>query len=111
MGDAVAGGTVKTIGSDHVVLNRPEGDVSVRLRDPSKPRPPAPPSAAGVAPGPAAPGAQAPGVPPAGAPSQPQPGVAQPQPPQMPQVLPRRPLPPNLLRRLPPSASDAPAQQ
>ena len=121
LGDAVAGGTVKQIGSDHVVLNRPEGDVNVRLHDPSKPRPPAPPPVAQpgtVVPG--APGLQ-PGAPPTAAtPGVPlPPGVRQPVPgttvtptPQGPQVLPRRPLPPNLLRRLPPqSPSDAPAQQ
>jgi hypothetical protein len=102
LGDAVAGGTVKQIGADHVVLNRPEGDVSVRLRDPSKPRP-------------AAPATGQPGAAPPGAPSAPpqQPGqvLTPPAPGQPPTVLPRRPLPPNLLRRLPPSASDAPAQQ
>jgi hypothetical protein len=113
LGDSVAGGTVKQIGADHVVLNRPEGDVNVRLRDPSKPRPvaPAPVQPAGL---PGAPGAPPAGVPPG------TPPVATPQPPgqavtapptQPPQVLPRRPLPPNLLRRLPPSASDAPAQR
>jgi hypothetical protein len=117
VGDAVAGGTVKRIGADHVVLNRPEGDVSVRLRDPSKPRPVAPvatqpaPAAPAVAPHvPAVPGAP----PVVGAPqpapqSQPAPAITRP-PVQTP-VLPRRPLPPNLLRRLPPSATDAPSQQ
>jgi hypothetical protein len=121
LGDAVAGGTVKQIGTDHVVLNRPEGDVNVRLRDPSKPRPPAPPPVAqpGVPPGVAG---QQPGVPPGTIvvppgvrqPIPPVPGQAvapQQQLPQSPQVLPRRPLPPNLLRRLPQSPSDAPAQQ
>lgn len=106
LGDAVAGGTVKQIGSDHVVLNRPEGDINVRLRDPSKPRPVAPP--------PTQPGAAAPPTPvvPGMPPAVPQPtqGLTPPTP-QTPQVLPRRPLPPNLLRRLPPSASDAPAQR
>jgi hypothetical protein len=116
VGDAVAGGTVKRIGADHVVLNRPEGDVSVRLRDPSKPRPvvpvagPTPPPAAGAPTGPIVPGA--PGVPPAVAtPQVPQPGQGITRPPLPSPVLPRRPLPPNLLRRLPPSATDAPAQQ
>jgi hypothetical protein len=117
LGDAVAGGTVKQIGTDHVVLNRPEGDVNVRLRDPSKPRPPVPqpaaqpgavpPGVAGQQPGTVLP----PGVRP---PILPVPGQAvapQQQLPQSPQVLPRRPLPPNLLRRLPQSPSDAPAQQ
>ena len=114
LGDSVAGGTVKQIGADHVVLNRPEGDVNVRLRDPSKPRPVAPPQPGAVVP-------PAPGVPPVAVPpgatvppGTPMPPVAQPPvvtPPQPPQVLPRRPLPPNLLRRLPPPTSDAPAQQ
>ena len=127
IGDAVAGGTVKTIANDHVVLNRPEGDVNVRLRDPANPRPVPPPAAA--APGgtvPAVPGAPMtpgagtipgtiPGAPPTvatpGAPAVP-PGVVQPLP-QNPNALPplpRRPLPPNLLRRLPPAGTDAPAQ-
>ena len=113
VGDAVAGGTVKRIGADHVVLNRPEGDVSVRLRDPSKPRPvvpvagPTPPPVAGA---PIVPGA--PGMPPTvGSPQVPQPGQGITRPPIPSPVLPRRPLPPNLLRRLPPSATDAPAQQ
>lgn len=123
LGDAVAGGTVKQIGTDHVVLNRPEGDVNVRLRDPSKPRPPAPQPAA--QPGTLQPGVagQQPGVPPtAVGPIPLPPGARQPVPPaqgqtitpqlpQSPQVLPRRPLPPNLLRRLPQSPGDAPAQQ
>ena len=121
LGDAVAGGTVKQIGNDHVVLNRPEGDVNVRLRDPSKPRPPAPQPVA--QPGTGVPGAPSmpPGVPsqivpPSGQPlppsvRQPVPGQVVTPTPQVPQVLPRRPLPPNLLRRVPPSPSDAPAQQ
>jgi hypothetical protein len=113
LGDAVAGGTVKQIGTDHVVLNRP-----VRLRDPAKPRPVAPPQAqpGAAAPGtPGAPGAPSvvvpPGVPGAPGVAQPVPGQVFTPPPQTPQVLPRRPLPPNLLRRVPPSATDAPAPQ
>jgi hypothetical protein len=114
IGDAVAGGTVKTIGNDHVVLNRPEGEVNVRLRDPAKPRPVAPAATAPGAPG--IPGAPAPGAAPStpgtqGAPAAP-PNVVQPLP-QNPGALPplpRRPLPPNLLRRLPPAGTDAPAQ-
>ena len=117
-GDAIAGGTVKQIGADHVVLNRPEGDVSVRLRDPSKPRPPAPTAGqpgggqpGGGQPGPVpserGPVATPPGVPPA-------PGTARPSPqaqnPPGATILPRRPLPPNLLRRMPPPATDAQPQ-
>jgi hypothetical protein len=122
LGDTVAGATVKGIANDHVVLNRPEGDLNVRLRDPSKPRPPAPPPGVqpGTPPTPAAPPSMAPIAPPMVTPGGP-PMIA-PQPPQQPgqaitpvpgqpPVVPRRPLPPNLLRRLPPSASDAPAQQ
>jgi hypothetical protein len=114
LGDSVAGGTVKRIGADYVLLNRPEGEVNVRLRDPGKPRPAAPASPAQ----PSGPPPGAPSAPPTGVqPGMPQPPVAAPPPPgqvvtpQPPSVLPRRPLPPNLLRRLPPSASDAPAQQ
>ena len=105
LGDSVAGGTVAQIGADHVVLNRPGGDVvNVRLRDPSKPRPAA--AQTGL---PATAGApQAGQVPPVM--SAPTPITAPPQP-VPPAVLPRRPLPPNLLRRLPPpAASDASAQ-
>jgi hypothetical protein len=108
LGDSVAGGTVTQIGADHVVLNRPDGEVNVRLRDPSKPRPAAP-STGALQPGvPAAPGAPAPAV----VPQQPGQAANAPLPPiPPPPGIPRRPLPPNLLRRLPPpAASDAPAQ-
>jgi hypothetical protein len=131
VGDSVAGGTVQTISADGVVIARPDGNVDVRLRDPSKPRPAAPPATA------AAPGAQPaaqpvagpavlPGVipPAAGVPGAVAPGPAvaqpplvQPQPgqvqqPTTPQLVPgRRPLPPNLLRRLPQGPQvDAPPQ-
>jgi Type II secretion system protein C len=113
-GDAIAGGTVKTIAGDRVVLVRPEGPVDVRLHDPSRPRPapPAPAAAAGATP-PRAPGAPpaagAPGAPPAAeAPA----GAPAPEPPaaEAPSA-PRRTLPPSLLRRLPPGAqSNAPQQ-
>jgi hypothetical protein len=98
VGDNITGGTVKQIRADHVVLNRPEGEVNVRLRDPSKPRP-----VAALAPAPATPGTLP-------TPAAPQPSgqaVAPPPVPGTPLVLPRRPLPPNLLRRLPPAATDA----
>jgi hypothetical protein len=49
IGDPIAGGTVQTISADAVVIARPDGAVDVRLRDPSKPKPPAP---AGQQPGP-----------------------------------------------------------
>jgi hypothetical protein len=45
IGDPIAGGTVQTISADAVVINRPDGAVDVRLRDPSKPRPAIPPAA------------------------------------------------------------------
>jgi hypothetical protein len=52
VGDAVAGGTLQTIASDHVIIARPEGPVDVRLHDPSRPRPEPPaPGQPGVVPG------------------------------------------------------------
>jgi type II secretion system (T2SS) protein C len=133
VGDKVVGGTVQTIKADSVVIERPEGPVDVRLRDPGKPRTVATPAQPGVPQlgampfQPAQPGQAAPvlpGVipPPASLPPQ----TAQPQVPQLrqppgvvpptqsPMVMPpagsRRPLPPNLLRRLPPGTGDAPQQ-
>src|SRR5882672_1981307 len=83
IGDPIAGGTVQTISADAVVIARPDGVVDVRLRDPSKPRPPAP--TAGQQPGPGQ--APLPGQPPV--PGQfPVPGSVQPPTPQpMPGVL------------------------
>ena len=125
LGDNVAGGTLKQIAADFVVLNRPDGDINVRLRDPSKPRPAAPvpgqpgaaapapsrpawpPPGAAVVPGAPRPGGTPPTIP---VPPQPAPNITTPQPPGAPPVLPRRPLPPNLIRRLPPAGTDAPAQ-
>jgi hypothetical protein len=105
LGDSVAGGTLKQIAADYVVLNRPDGDINVRLRDTSKPRP------AAMLPG--RPGAIAPtvpaGVPPPVTPALPQPGQVLAPPPGLP-VLPRRPLPQNLIRRTPPAGTDAPRQ-
>ena len=116
VGDSVAGGTLQSISEDRVILTRPEGQVDVRLHDPSRPRPQAPPT-----PGQAEvqPGVQRPAFP------IPQPGVPQPFPGAAPQrgfqppvttLQPdlqgqqpgRRPLPPNLLRRVPPGMPDAP---
>jgi hypothetical protein len=126
LGDTVAGGTVARIGADHVVLNRPDGDVNVRLRDPSKPKPAAPAPVAGQPGQPVGVVPGAPGIAAAPPSAQPLPSGAQPATapapgptiPQGPgfvpgQITPRRPLPPNLLRRLPPQVpqpSDAPAQ-
>jgi hypothetical protein len=128
VGDAVAGGTVQTIGADNVVINRPDGSMDVRLRDPGKPRTAPGPATAGIQ---GAPGAQPvagvpslPGViPPASVPGAipgqvaPPPGQVAPPPGQVmqpgsPPIIPgRRSLPPNLLRRLPQgSPSDAPQQ-
>jgi hypothetical protein len=115
VGDNVSGGTVQTIRADSVVINRPDGALDVRLRDPARPRPaPVPAAAVGVQPvqpagtQPALPGVIPPAaaaVPPA-VPVTPQPGVVPPagqaMQPVRPSVIPgRRPLPPNLLRRLP----------
>jgi hypothetical protein len=109
VGDNVGGGTVQSIAADHVVLARPDGNVAVQLRDPTRPRPapvaqsPAaggvvplqPPPAAGAMPGQAA-------VPQPGAPFIPQPMPAPPAVGQLPDqgASTRRPLP-NLLRRTP----------
>jgi hypothetical protein len=80
VGDKIVGGTVQTIKADGVLITRPDGDVDIRLRDPSKPRSAAAPSAA-VAPAPAAaalPGVIPPAAPPPATPPQaqagPQPG-------------------------------------
>jgi len=43
IGDTIAGGRVEAITADHVLISRPDGNMDVRLRDPSKPRP-APPA-------------------------------------------------------------------
>jgi len=107
VGDNIVGGTVQTIAADHVVINRPEGPVDVRLRDPSKPRPAAPPATAGTQPpggSPPVTGVVPPGVVPPLRPSvQPAPSMAAPQPMQPG----RRPFP--LLRRVPPGVQgDAP---
>lgn len=109
LGDSIAGGTVQAIHADRVVLARPDGNIDVRLHDPSKPRP-APQAAPAVmprvpVPG-AIPGTVMPSQDPSVVPPSVQPGI-QPQVPGFPQ---RRPLPPSLLRRLPPPTSDA-AQQ
>ena len=50
VGDKIVGGTVQTIKADSVVIERPEGPLDVRLRDPGKPRaaqPGAPPMGPG----------------------------------------------------------------
>jgi len=128
VGDAVAGGTVQTIGADNVVINRSDGSMDVRLRDPGKPRTAPTPATAGIqgAPGaqpvagvPSLPGVIPPAAVPGAIPGQvaPPPGQVAPPPGQVvqpgsPPIIPgRRALPPNLLRRLPQgSPSDAPQQ-
>jgi hypothetical protein len=138
VGDKVVGGTVQTIKGDSVVIERPEGPVDVRLRDPGRPRTAATPGPVGGIPPaafqPVQPGQSGqaapvlPGViPPSAAPQPLPPQTAQPQLPQpgqqpgvatpstqSPVIVPpggvRRPLPPNLLRRLPPGTGDAPQQ-
>ncbi|HBH03972.1 MAG TPA: hypothetical protein DDZ42_19010 [Candidatus Rokubacteria bacterium] len=45
IGDRIGGGTVQAINADQVVLASPAGEISVRLRDPSKPRAPVPSAA------------------------------------------------------------------
>jgi hypothetical protein len=129
IGDSVAGGKLTQIAADFVVLNRPDGDVNVRLRDPFKPRSaPAAVPGQGGSPVPAAPGAPpravvpstpgAQGIPagPGVSPIQPTQPIPQPPTPGLgpptagPPILPRRPLPPNLSRRLPPAGTNAPAQ-
>jgi hypothetical protein len=114
VGDTVAGGTVTTIESDSVVLSRPDGQIAVRLHDPTRPRPAAPPAAGPGTPAPGAPG-----------PGGPIPGQGTPQPRTPPMIFPpqgavpptaspesgvsaRRPLPPSILGRVPPQATDAP---
>jgi hypothetical protein len=108
-GDAIAGGTVREILADRVVLARPEGNVDIRLHDPARPRPSVPPQAG--MPGQFAPGQAVPprpGIPQtAGSVPQVDPNVQPPGP--LPAA--RRPIPPNLLRRLPPGqGGDAPSQ-
>jgi len=91
VGDAVAGGTVKTIGSDTVMLARPEGEVTVRLHDPTRPKPALPAPSTPAAHPPVAP---TPGVMPEGRP--------------MPNITtPRRPFVPGALGRVPPQPNDA----
>lgn len=70
VGDKVIGGTVQTIKADSVVIERPEGPLDVRLRDPGKPRAVATPGSTGV------PQLGQPGTFPQGTFQPPQPGAA-----------------------------------
>lgn len=106
LGDTIAGGTVKDITRDRVTLARPDGNIDIRLHDPSRPRPVPPPAPPGSAP--ALPGGVQPPRP--GAVTPPTVGPT-PTPPGVEPAPPRRTLPPSLLRRLPAGApSDAPQQ-
>jgi Type II secretion system protein C len=108
LGDTIAGGTVKDITSDRVTLARPDGNIDIRLHDPSRPRPPAPPAPPAAPGAPPVPGAQPPRPAPATPPTVgPTPALPSPEP----GTPPRRTLPQNLLRRLPtPAPADAPQQ-
>ncbi|MBI1848005.1 MAG: hypothetical protein HY294_00470 [Candidatus Rokubacteria bacterium] len=123
IGDQVGGGTVQTIASDKVVLQRPEGAVDIRLHDPARQRAPMPNQPAGIQPG--QPFIQPMPVPFPTQPFPPQPFAAPPTLPIQPFNVPfqnpltpieprastapnpqeaipgRRPLPPNLIRRAP----------
>ena len=105
VGDAVAGGTVKAIESDTVQLLRPEGQITVRLHDPTRPRP-----AGAAPPAPITPGVT-PGVP-MPLPTSPIPigGISQPGAPGTNPAIthPRRPMPPGALGRFPSRPTDAP---
>jgi hypothetical protein len=79
IGDTVGGGKLDQITDDKVVIGRSDGPMEVMLRDPSKPKPAPPPSAAPTPPGAAQPGARV----------------------QTPPVPGRAPVPPRAIRRLP----------
>lgn len=92
VGDSVAGGTVQSIEADTVMLLRPEGQVAVRLHDPTRPRPAAPvPTPTPM-----------PGMPTVAPPQGLVPGGAPPAGPS------RRALPPGALGRVPPQPTNAP---
>ena len=98
VGDSVAGGTVQAIGSDTVMLARPEGQVTVRLHDPTRPK-----AAARATPTPTPFPTLSPGtptvVPPTGAGGS---GVTTPF---------RRPLHPGVLGRVPSPPSNVPSPE
>jgi hypothetical protein len=85
VGDNVAGGKLEKIGDDRIQISRSDGVMDVMLRDPAKPRPPAPVQAT-----------------PPGAPGAPVPPRAENPPAAAPPAMPGRlPLPPRALRRAP----------
>lgn len=115
VGDAIAGGTVQAIQPDQVVLARADGQVAVRLHDPTRPRPaqgPQPGAPAAGQPGGAIFGQPQPGMPPSA--TLPMPGQPLPQPQvlsEQPGIPQRRQVPPNLLRRVPPGpTTNAPSE-
>ena len=84
VGDSVAGGKLEKITDDKIQISRSDGVMDVMLRDPSKPRPPAPVQAA-----------------PPGAPGAPPPARVESPPVAQPGVPARPPIPPRSLRRVP----------
>lgn len=129
VGDAIAGGTVQAIQPDQVLLARADGQVAVKLHDPTRPRPtpvatPGQPGANPLVGQPQPFIGQTPPQFPSLMPTQPAPqplvGLGAPghmqaiqgrDPAEQPGIPSRRPLPPNLLRRVPPSpTADAPSR-
>jgi hypothetical protein len=84
VGDSVAGGKLEKIADDRIQISRSDGVLDVMLRDPTKPRPPAPVQAA-----------------PPGAPGAPPPARVETPPVAPPGVPGRPPIPPRSLRRVP----------
>ena len=84
VGDSVAGGKLEKIADDRIQISRSDGVLDVMLRDPTKPRPPAPVQAA-----------------PPGAPGAPPPARVDSPPVAPPSVPGRPPIPPRSLRRVP----------
>jgi hypothetical protein len=84
VGDSVAGGKLEKIADDRIQISRSDGVLDVMLRDPTKPRPPAPVQAA-----------------PPGAPGAPPPARVDSPPVAPPGVPGRPPIPPRSLRRVP----------
>jgi hypothetical protein len=84
VGDSVAGGKLEKIADDRIQISRSDGVLDVMLRDPTKPRPPAPVQAA-----------------PPGAPGAPPPARVDSPPVAPPAVPGRPPIPPRSLRRVP----------
>jgi len=92
VGDSVAGGKLEKITDDRIQISRADGVMDVMLRDPAKPRPPAPVQAAP---------AGAPGAPAAAPPPRME------NPPATPPVPGRPPIPPRSLRRVPQEQSSS----